>query len=456
MSNQTASKIAFNIIDRITEVSPSLMKKYFEKLIISLAGSKLLFDRSLKKCQQKMGRIKNYEKILVVADVNIGDSIIAQPSFEVLRTFFKDSQIDYICNQKGGEMIYGNPAVSNVYKIFGNSGFPKPEDLAKIKNIVDSGNYDVIINLSPFLKKSVFANTNNVIDLFIPLAYYFVYLWRLENEQLNNSYVTHTFFQKFLQPFFPVDVLNSDGSGKFFFNTPFTGNSIYLSDNSVKTAEAFIIENDLKSKKRLMMFNPIATSKYTTIPENLQFEIINNCVKSEHIDAVLICEGKTVPGMESKIIKSISSKYFSKIIIVPFKISLSVYASLIDYCDVFLSGDTGPIHIAAAKKISLSPDVKLRNSTSVISVFGSTDSRMYGYDTYKNGHFTSNQSAPAKAYSGRNDCRNITCLHKLAKTCKEVKCFDNLDANVISNHIDIYFRHVRDIQHITKKIKAQV
>ncbi|HEX9901759.1 MAG TPA: glycosyltransferase family 9 protein, partial [Acidobacteriota bacterium] len=103
------------------------------------------------------------------------------------------------------------------------------------------------------------------------------------------------------------------------------------------------------------------------------------------------------------------------------------YAALIDCCDVFISGDTGPLHIAAARKISRTGRYPLRNRTAVLSFFGATPARLSGYDSGQPGFLAANQDAPSWTFVSRSPCRNITCLDKLYKTCAVVRCFEGLD-----------------------------
>jgi len=94
---------------------------------------------------------------------------------------------------------------------------------------------------------------------------------------------------------------------------------------------------------------------------------------------------------------------------------------------VFISGDTGPLHIAAARKVSPTGRHPVRNRTAVLSFFGATPARLSGYDSSQPGFLAANQDAPSWTFVSRSPCRNITCLDKLYKTCRVVRCFEGLD-----------------------------
>jgi hypothetical protein len=126
------------------------------------------------------------------------------------------------------------------------------------------------------------------------------------------------------------------------------------------------------------------------------------------------------------------------VIIVP-HVPLSTYTALIDLCDVFLSGDTGPVHIAASRKELSGTGQPMRNRTVIVSVIGATDSQIFSYDSSKPGHMPANQDAASKSFVCDSPCRNITCLNKTAKTCKDVNCFANIETDKISSYIVSHF-----------------
>jgi ADP-heptose:LPS heptosyltransferase len=115
------------------------------------------------------------------------------------------------------------------------------------------------------------------------------------------------------------------------------------------------------------------------------------------------------------------------------------YTALIDASDMFISGDTGPLHIAACRKLG-NDSRPLRNKTVVLAIYGATDSRMYGYDSEQPFHAPANQDVPSRSFSAPVPCRNITCVNKFGKSCSEVRCFDDLPADEIFEYIASYFQ----------------
>jgi hypothetical protein len=96
--------------------------------------------------------------------------------------------------------------------------------------------------------------------------------------------------------------------------------------------------------------------------------------------------------------------------------------------------------MAAARKVSKSGKFQFRNKTFVITIFGATPPRLSGYDSTDPLYFGANQDVISKTYVSESPCRNITCVNKMAKTCKKVRCYEFLKTDIISSDIQNYLR----------------
>jgi ADP-heptose:LPS heptosyltransferase len=381
--------------------------------------------------------------MLFVADVNIGDAITNQQAVKVARGCFPKARIDYLCNKWSGDLVAAIPGADHVYAVFEGSGTPSKEDLANIRDIIRRGSYSVIFNLCPFLAKRELQIRGPVFQLYRPMISYIIRLWKLKADRLHISYTLYTFLGKLLTPFCEakeIQDLSEAGSPAF---DSFKGNSIYLTRDAISQAEGFLATHDLLGARRLLFFNPNAASPYAQMPMELQIQVLKQLSGSEYINGVLLGTGHSDRSIERTIIAMLPEVYRTKVVVVP-QISLGVYAALIDACDLFLSSDTGPVHISASWKVALSGNDSLRNRTAIVTVFGASDSRMYGYDSEQPHHMPANQQAPSKAFSAPAPCRNIMCINKLGKSCEEVRCFTGLRAQDISGYVISYFRKLRD------------
>ena len=71
----------------------------------------------------------------------------------------------------------------------------------------------------------------------------------------------------------------------------------------------------------------------------------------------------------------------------------------------------------------------------MLSIFGATPARMSGYDSFQPGYLPADQEAPSWSYTAGSPCRNITCLNKIFKNCRDVRCFDVVDVEALAGLI---------------------
>jgi len=434
--NKGFSNLSYRVLDRITDLFPSFGPKIFQKVFFTFFGSFTAYKYSLKKYQRYLFNAKHFEKILVIVDINIGDAVLLQNSIEVLRDYFPGAAIDYMCSRQGGELISELNTAAHIYNIFNSGGIPTEEDINILIKIIDTNDYDVIFNLSPFLKRNLFSKETNIIQLYIPFSVYVCYMMHIKSKTMHVSEIICSFFDDFLKPLF-----NEKSHSK---QLP-SGNIVYVSDESIQCAGEFLLKYNILPGNSILMFNPDVTLKYSMIPFDVQVSVLKKIMESEAADYLLIAKAYNYKGIENEILNSLnlkSNEIREKIIIIP-HMPLNTFTALIDFCDVFLSGDTGPLHIAASRKKSVSGNKTLRNRTSVISVIGPTNSAMFCYDSTLAGHMPANQDAPSKVFASESPCRNITCLNKTAKTCKEIRCFVNIEPDKISSYIISYFQYLK-------------
>jgi hypothetical protein len=207
----------------------------------------------------------------------------------------------------------------------------------------------------------------------------------------------------------------------------------------------------------VVFLNPDTASPFTRIPFEAQAELLRRLVKapfrgvpgsarpkalgesptgkgadkSETAARVLLGEGHTDKGIGERLWLTLPLWLRDRVTLVPAAMPLATYSALIDWSDLFLSGDTGPLHIAAARKFDRGRHAPLRNRTRVFSVFGATPPRFSGYDSRQPGFLGSAQDRESRTYQSVSACRNLTCLHKMARECDAKGCFQGLDLDKI-------------------------
>jgi ADP-heptose:LPS heptosyltransferase len=273
-----------------------------------------------------------------------------------------------------------------------------------------------------------------MIQLYMPLAAYVLRSWKL-NKIRHISYLARAFVAEFIGP---IDSRHSNADRVGGYAWKLNTNSVYLSRDSISNARAFLDARGLNIGSGIVFFNPDATSQFGQIPFEVQSTLLRQIAELKHISAILLGRAYTNVDIERSLLSTLPEALRKKVYVVP-HIQIEAYTALIDASDMFISGDTGPLHIAACRK--LAQDGRgLRNKTAVIAIYGATDSRMYGYDSEQPFHAPANQDAPSRSFSAPAPCRNITCVNKFGKSCAEVRCFDHLPVDEIFEYIASYFK----------------
>ena len=137
---------------------------------------------------------------------------------------------------------------------------------------------------------------------------------------------------------------------------------IYLLEKEVKRAKELLYQRGYKDEKPLIGINPGAAygSAKCWPPERFR-EVAKKIREEEDYNVVFFGDGKS-----SSLVKKITSGLDERVINLAGHTSLRELASLIQVCDVLLTNDSGPMHIAAAL------------GTEVVALFGSTNDTKTG------------------------------------------------------------------------------
>ncbi len=394
-------------------------------------GNPIIMDINRKATIMKLRSVKDPQKILVVADLNIGDAVNLQATVAALRDFFPYASLDYVIADCAKILIAGNPEITHVFPVFTGRPLPNENDRNELKRITKETKYDVIFNFCPFFNERKDFNGPGVVIGYTGMAHRMMHI---ETHSFGTNHIVSQAYR------YVRDICS-----KVFIpirNESFTGVGVTLPDSAVlKAREFYFTLEGFDFGFPLIYFNPDASSVFTLVPLEVQAEILHDLIYKFDC-RIFLGRGYTFPKREIDLIKTLPKSRVNRIAVVPDFLGLEGTAALIDSCDAYVGGDTGPLHIASAKKTSNSGKSLFVNRTAVYSIFGATPARMYGYDSERVGFFPSNQKAQSRVFISKSICRNMTCINKRAKTCKEIHCFDGLDTREILDGIteNLYHR----------------
>ena len=164
---------------------------------------------------------------------------------------------------------------------------------------------------------------------------------------------------------------------------------LYLSTEQVRNAAEVV--GDIKKRSsvaperaRLLVVATDTTSVVTRPPVDLLTASLSQALRQCPELVVCILQGYTDPGAALKLFEALKSAFDGRVFLMPAepKPRLLDVAAFIDQADIFVTGDTGLMHLAVTFKKIIEDDATLyypHNGTRIIALFGGTNPGLYGY-----------------------------------------------------------------------------
>ncbi len=407
-------RFVFDKASRLTERFPPTGSRFLDCSIQAMVGNPFWSAVLARRNRRVVRGLESFGSFLVVPDIHIGDAVMSQPALTALRDFFPDAKVDYLVNRTAAPLVEGNPEASRVLPFFSTGFFPSASELSALTKMIRDERYDLVLSFCPYInKRDIGLNGAGLINIMShsPTV--------VRNER-RPAVINHFAHQTYR---FILDLLSVVARPKR--PEAFPGLHLWVGDTGVEEARRFLAEAGLAAGAPVVMLNPDAASPFTRIPDEIAAGLLDHIVRLDC--ALLVGAGHSDPGIGERILATLPSSLRPKAVLVPTRLSLEAFTALVDKCDALVTADTGPMHLAAARRSSRSGRYEFRNRTAVLSVFGATPARMSGYDSFRPGYLPSSQSAPSWSYTAGSRCRNITCVNKTFKTCRDVRCFDEVD-----------------------------
>jgi len=373
------------------------------------------------------------KRILVISDIHLGDAILIQSFISALKQAFPNLELTYFYQAKAAPIIRGNPHVDRHLAYFGSSGRPSLSECQKLKDISETSDFNLILNFCHALPSSIFKFSRALVVQPIQIIGNVMRAYYLNNQKAHVLFHLDRYAHELAQK------MSSPGGFRFKPGTNFTGGEIYLTQRASREAQDIQARWKLNPESRKIMINPDSSSPLTFIPFNFQSALLRGVLSVQN-STVLMCCGYNFPKIEEELIKEIPSNLKDKIVVVPKDVPLDVQAAMMDGCDMFITGDTGPLHMAAAHKTILDSDNEFRNRTAVVGLFGATSAKVYGYDSFIKNYLPASQAARSKSFEGRPSCKNLICMDdKSFLNCRKGRCFEGLSTARVIEYVRDYF-----------------
>ena len=287
----------------------------------------------------KKVKFDKIHKILVIKPAAIGDVLLSTPVMENLRYRFPDAEINFLTQKYCKEALTGNPFISRIltYNLEWDSGWFIIKKIRKQR-------YDMVIDL--------FCNPRTAMITFLSKARYKVgfrfrgrsYAYNIKIKRRSNE--VHNVD-------FNLDALRILGL-EIISSVP----KYYINEIHREFADNFFIENNLNGST-VIGINPAGTwPTKVWYPEKFS-ELINSF--DDGYNFVLFWGNES----EKKIADKIKNDSKKKVVLIP-AVNLKYMGAIAEKCNVFLTNDTGPMHIASALGVN------------VVAIFGPTNPKLQG------------------------------------------------------------------------------
>ncbi len=430
MNLNPAIQTIMNIPDLFLVALKHLPPQWVQKLTRGAADNRCVHNFLRYREKKHMSRAGEVNRVLCIADVNIGDAVNFQPVAQVFKRRFRDCAVDYVYTRTAHPIIRHNPAFDRHLPLFDGNFTPTDEEVDFLRQLVARREYDLVLSFCPFLDDRV-LNTADT-PVIKPLRMILLVLSKLLGEQEGSASLNRNIVQ------YVNELTNPYRSGGKFVHplNSIPSPCLYISDSALRQRDFWMLEAGISESQKTVIFNPDASSKYTLVDERLQMEILRRIVKSDSCEQLLMAHGFSFSGIAERVCADIPRPLRRKISFIPPDLPIDAYAATMDLADVYVSGDTGPLHMAAAKKIRASGRTPLRNRTALCELFGSTLPQVYGYESHHQKGGQSGQDAPAKVFEGGCPNKTVGCsLARVVDQCNRVNCFQGIHPQEVADYV---------------------
>lgn len=269
-----------------------------------------------------------YKRILVIRLSSLGDIILTTPALKALREKFPNAQINYLTKSAYADVIKLNPNLSKVIQVDNNLNF---KGLRALKKELKSNSYDLVIDLHNNLRTfylRLFFGTK-----FLRFKKYSFRKFLLVKFKINRMKDLPPISQRYILTLGKIIGIENYNSYK---------PEIFTDEDAKNRTEKILKEYVLHDKSNFICIVPGAKHFTKTYPAEYYIELINKFDSSKY--SILLI-GKSNDRTSIDKIKAGTGKNVYDLCD---KFTIPELAELMKKCELVISGDTGPMHIAEA------------------------------------------------------------------------------------------------------------
>lgn len=362
------------------------------------------------------------QKYLLVNPFGIGDVIFSTPLIEIIKDAYPDCFIGYICNKRAFEILKTNPKIDKIY-VYEKDDFRECWRVSKIGcarkviallKAIRKERYDIAIDLSLQYQYSMF-----LASIGITRRVGFNYRKRgrfltskVDISGFNDKHVVEYYYD--LLRLLSIDAKKDDKKPM-----------VYVPESTSEWADVFLVQNGIHASDRIVGIIPGCGASWGKDAfyrrwSPWKFAAVADYAVSKHgLKTVIFGEEK-----EKDLCAKVHNQMRAHAIQACGQTSLMQFAALLDRCDLIITNDGGPMHIAAALRKKM------------IAIFGPVDEKVYG-PYPPNPLFVT--------VKGKNACRPCYRNFKY-RACEDLECLKSIRPEDIFSHIDRLIASLQNLE----------
>ncbi len=321
----------------------------------------------------------------------VGDLVMATPILKDLRSRFPEASITAMCRSPIGELLLESPDIDEIFSFVKSSRLIRREEKKRILDRLQNGKYDLGIILPESFSSAWWFWQGKV-------------QYRIGYESFGRNFLlTHPLVKSKKTSKQHLVITYKELLRPLGIEPSNTKPKLYLSEEEVKQIKNLLSQHGVLGSHRIVGINPGAAygSAKCWLPERFR-EVTQRLLEDKSI--IVVYFGDLVTA---DLVKEICQGLSPRVINMAGLTSLRELASLISVCDVLLTNDSGPMHIAGAF------------DTPVVALFGSTSSVITG--PYKSGLVVQKQ---------------VPCSPCYRRTCPiDFRCMTQIGSEEVLNSI---------------------
>lgn len=326
--------------------------------------------------------LKQADTILVTFLMQLGDLVLTTPFLAALRKAAPKAKITYLIDEKWLPIVSENPDIDEVLTIDRKGKDKGFFALNKYASSLRKRKFDFLINLNPSERCSFLAafsgakyKTGSTHRIFRPFFDKVV--------QLERKIHAADMYLDVLAKLGVEDLTNE-------------GLKVVTSRNDEQEAAEFFSLHDIKTKNNLIGFNiGSASATKRWLPE--RFAQVADYLADKGYKIVFFGSSN-----ELEMVKETISYMQNKPLIATGKLSIGGLVAAINYVNLLLTNDSGPMHLAISQKVP------------IVALYGPSKPELYG--PYK----------AQKSIVVRANPMCLDCREHMKHVCSDMRCMNNI------------------------------